>query len=600
MRNRTGLLIALVVTALSPSVVRAVDPVESLRASRGRIQVVGGGKAPAGLSVETSWNGAFCRAEIVNASSTAVAVEEVVLFDFAHGLAPTTSIYGEGFTMLSQTIGTLAKPVDVDRFTDRKHYRLPERKGFRTLYGMMRMMPESANRVVLGFSSCVRFVGKFHVNGERIEVVVGTDGLTLKPGVRWKLEELMVASGPDHNAMLSRLAERIETHHPRLQSPKLPTGWCSWYCFGPRVTGKNVLDNLSVIRKKLPQLRYIQIDDGYQPWMGDWLETGKAFGGDVRDMLKRIRDEGFEPAIWVAPFVASPQSKLFKEHPEWFVKNDLGKPLNSSKVTFGGWRLGPWYILDGTHPGAQRFLEKLFRTMREKWACTYFKLDANAWGAMPFGKLHDPEASHVEAYRRGMAAVRRGAGSAFLLGCNHPLWPSLGEIHGSRSSMDVQRRWSNFTRIGRENLLRNWQNNRLWWNDPDCVVLTGRLKPNEYQFHTSLIYATGGMMLSGDDLTKVDERQLKLLRQLAANPGDAAEFESDRLEIGRIGPPQRRVLVLLNWTDQPARREFPVDGTSTVTDLWTGETVPVKDGRSVVIEMPPRSGRLLRVHARTP
>src|SRR5438874_7859348 len=50
-----------------------------------------------------------------------------------------------------------------------------------------------------------------------------------------------------------------------------------------------------------------------------------------------------------------------------------------------------------------------------------------------FRSLHDPQATRVEAYRRGMQAIRRGAGNAFILGCNHPLWPSLGLIHGSRS-----------------------------------------------------------------------------------------------------------------------------------------------------------------------
>jgi alpha-galactosidase len=33
-----------------------------------------------------------------------------------------------------------------------------------------------------------------------------------------------------------------------------------------------------------------------------------------------------------------------------------------------------------------------------------------------------------------MAAIRRGAGDAFLIGCNHPIWPSFGEVHGSRTS----------------------------------------------------------------------------------------------------------------------------------------------------------------------
>jgi alpha-galactosidase len=74
--------------------------------------------------------------------------------------------------------------------------------------------------------------------------------------------------------------------------------------------------------------------------------------------------------------------------------------------------------------------------MREEWGCAYFKLDANFWGAIHGGRFHDPKATRVEAYRRGMQAIRRGAGDAFLLGCNHPIFPSLGLIDGSRSSIN--------------------------------------------------------------------------------------------------------------------------------------------------------------------
>ena len=113
--------------------------------------------------------------------------------------------------------------------------------------------------------------------------------------------------------------------------------------------------------------------------------------------------------------------------------------------------------------------------MRKDWGCTYFKLDANFWGAMHGGRLHDPYATRIEAYRRGMEAIRRGAGDAFILGCNHPLWPSLGLIHGSRSSMDVKRDWGHIAKTGRENLLRGWQNGRLWWNDPDALCLNNKV-----------------------------------------------------------------------------------------------------------------------------
>ena len=50
--------------------------------------------------------------------------------------------------------------------------------------------------------------------------------------------------------------------------------------------------------------------------------------------------------------------------------------------------------------------------MRREWGCTYFKLDANFWGAIHGGRFHDPQATRIEAYRRGMQAILRGAGDA--------------------------------------------------------------------------------------------------------------------------------------------------------------------------------------------
>jgi alpha-galactosidase len=87
--------------------------------------------------------------------------------------------------------------------------------------------------------------------------------------------------------------------------------------------------------KNLPQLRYIQIDDGYQSKMGDWLETGNAFGGNIQNVLKQIKSAGFEPAIWVAPFIAEKDSLVFQQHPDWFVK---GEPRPSKgRRAFSTW-----------------------------------------------------------------------------------------------------------------------------------------------------------------------------------------------------------------------------------------------------------------------
>ena len=571
------------------------------------------GESGVGLQMQARWSESDSRARfsLLNTTDRPVRVREVVLFDDLHGLPADTPVYGEGFQMLSQTGGTLGAPRDLGGYTDRDHYRLPEEPGFRTVYGMLLLSPANEPRLLVGFASCHRFNGKILFDAKRLKVVLETEDLPLGPGESWDLEELFLGTDTDRAKLLDRLAGRLELQHPRLRHDPVPVGWCSWYCFGPEVTATNVTDNLEWIAKNFPELRYIQIDDGYQPAMGDWLETGKAFGGDVRGVLKTIRNRGLEPAIWVAPFVASENSRLFREHPDWMVQDAEGKPLRSDRVGFGGWRLGPWYALDGTHPGARAWLEDLFRTMRTEWGCTYFKLDATYWGTLPGGRRHDRNATRIEAYRRGMEAIRRGAGDAVILGCNHPMWPSLGLVHASRSSLDITRNWSGFTSIGRENLLRGWQNGRLWWNDPDCVLLTddatqdvmdpagrvttttGKIPDNEFQFHATLMYATGGMILAGDDLTRISPRRLAMLRRLVPPSGKCADFADDRFESGETRMPDRTVYSLLNWTDQPGTRRFELRRRSRLVDLLTGEDLGVHTGEFRIDRFPARFGRLI-------
>jgi alpha-galactosidase len=547
----------------------------------------------AGVRLVREWDGQTCRSRLVNDGKSALRIKEVLLFDVPLDLPGETEFYGEGSQMLSQTGGTLAKPADIGHYTDRGHYKLPQPADATTVYGMMTLSPPKGDHLLLGFTSCKRFITMFHVRPKSVAVVVDTEGLSLAAGQTWELEELLCAAGPGRADLLASLAARIAVNHPARLPKSPPTGWCSWYCFGPRVTAKQVGDNLDVITKDISGLKYVQIDDGYQAAMGDWLDTGKAFGGGVRPVLKQIADKGSQPAIWVAPFVAEADSRVFKDHPDWFVKDDDGKPLRSDRVTFGGWRRGPWYALDGTHPEVREHLKTVFRTMRRDWGCTYFKLDANFWGALPGGRFHDPNATRVEAYRRGMGAILDGAGDAFVLGCNHPIWPSFGLIHGSRSSSDVKRSWDNFSQLARENLSRAWQNGRLWWNDPDCVLLTGKLTEDEYRFHATAVFASGGLILSGDDLTKIPPERLAMLKKLLPPSGAAAEFEGTGLRVGVVRLKGRQAVCLFNWGERPETISFRLPGPSEVRDFWTGADLGRREGTFEAKDVPPHSARLL-------
>src|SRR5207237_4315440 len=192
-----------------------------------------------------------------------------------------------------------------------------------------------------------------------------------------------------------------------------------------------------------------------------------------------------------------------------------------------------------------------------------------------------------------MQAILRGASASFILGCNHPLWPSLGLVHGARSSNDIKRVWERFKGTARQNLSRSWQNARLWWNDPDAVVLMGDLSPEEFQFHATAIYAAGGMVLSGDDLTKISPERLALLKKLLPPTGVAATFADDSLIVGVVNRAAARMVCLFNWTDAPQALSVQLPLACQIADHWSSAQLGRHEGVFTIKDMPPHSARLL-------
>ena len=393
----------------------AEEAISLIRSCLPRVRTADGTAAEsAGLGIEGSWQGSSWSGRLRNAGPSAVRVKEIVLFAGRLPCPPETGLYAEGFQKLSQYCGTLAAPVCLGTYNDRDHCRLPQTPGAFTVYNLLLLSPPGGGFLLMAAASCRRFSAEFRIfPDQRVELVLDAESRPIRPGAQWDLEEFFAQADADREDLLGALAERIQHNHPRLPYPRIPAGWCSWYHYYADVTEGDILANLDAISARIPALKYVQIDDGFQARMGDWLTPGTAFSGGVRRLCEQIRARGFEPALWVAPFIAEEDSAVFREHPDWFISDDSGKPLRSDLVSYGGWRRAPWYALDGTHPRVQDHFEALFRSLRTDWGCSYFKLDANFWGALHGGRFHDPEATRVEAYRRGMEAVLRGAGDAF-------------------------------------------------------------------------------------------------------------------------------------------------------------------------------------------
>jgi alpha-galactosidase len=603
----------LMLLAVSLSAAPSPAPlIEQLQTSR-PFAVAVQGETPAKLTVEGRWKKGTWSGVVRNDSDQPVALREVVLFEAAHGLPAASQVYGESFQMLAQITGTLQAPLDLGSHTDRKHYKIPEPPGYRVASGLLTLAPAADQALGLAFISCNKFIGRIGFNETRLKVYLETEGLSLPAHSSWKLEDFACFTGQNRDAVLQQVAAAVQKNHPRKLPAQPPIGWCSWYTFYEDVTVPDIQRNLAFAKKNLPQLRYIQIDDGYQSKMGDWLETGTAFGGNIQSVLKEIRATGFEPAIWLAPFIAEKTSLVFQQHPDWFIKGPDGKPLDSSTVGFGGWRCAPWYVLDGTHPEVQKHLENVARTMRQQWGVTYFKLDANYWGAIHGGTHYNPQATRIDAYRQGMQAILRGAGDAFILGCNAPIWPSLGLVDGMRTSGDINNTWKAFNVCGLENLARSWQNGRLWWSDPDCLLLTENTQQNirknkgprdpsltdkEFKLHVASLRASGGMVLSGDELAQISPERFAVLKKMLAPTGKAMSFATSEFAVGRVSTGKKtEEIALFNWGDTPVTRTVTVKPGSTVTDFWTGEA-RVVPGDTLSYDLPARSAVLVSVKAK--
>jgi alpha-galactosidase len=288
-----------------------------------------------------------------------------------------------------------------------------------------------------------------------------------------------------------------------------PTLWCSWYHYGPAVTEADVDENLAALDDLGVDADVVQIDDGHQSELGDWL-TGSDRFTSLPDTVARIRDRGRRAGIWVAPFLVGARSELARRRPEL---------LMPGCHAGHGWGQD-LHALDATHDGAREYLAEVFGRFREM-GIDFVKLDFLYAGA-----LEGPRALHgaggVDAYRAGLRAVREAIGpDAYLLGCGAPMLPSVGLVDAMRVGPDIAHAVEPADgdmsqpsqRAATANVrARAWQQGRFWTNDPDCLLTAPAMA--ERARWAATVERFGGLRGSSDRLRGLDEWGLATTRRL--------------------------------------------------------------------------------------
>ncbi|MEU9157322.1 glycoside hydrolase family 36 protein [Streptomyces sp. NPDC048417] len=316
--------------------------------------------------------------------------------------------------------------------------------------------------------------------------------------------------GPDGiQGALAAWADGLGLPAPR----RAPTVWCSRYEHFNAVTEDDIRENLTAMDALALPVDVVQIDDGYQSALGDWLTLSGRFTSRA-GLAATIRARGRRAGIWTAPFLVDPRSELATVHPDWLVRTSDGSPLLAGRN-----RGHDLYVLDTTHLAAAAYLIEVFAVLRIE-GYDYFKVDFLYAGALD--GIRQSGADALAAYREGVALIREAIGpDAYLLGCRAPILPSIGLFDALRVSPDTAPHRhpetedfgqpgldrAEFTGTGRQ-----WQHGRLWVNDPGRLMARHPVESRERW--AAYLETTGGLMASSDRLLSLDDWGLTTTRRL--------------------------------------------------------------------------------------
>jgi alpha-galactosidase len=474
--------------------------------------------------------------------------------------------------------------------------------------------PASGYGVVTGFVSAADQFSHvwFDRDAGALSAVSHADGIELASRATLASERLYIEPSDTPVEAMCRYGDALGREMDALPYDGVTSGWCSWYYYFQGISEAEVLANLDYLAANpgvLP-VEYVQIDDGYQAEIGDWLTANEKFPRGMKQLAGEIHARGYKAGLWLAPFIAGARSKLFAEHPDWLVSR-TGGPA----IALINWNQ-TCYALDLTHPAVIAWLEELFRTICDDWGYDYVKIDFIFAGAVD-GVRHDPNVTRAQAYRRGLETIRDAVGNRFVLACGNPMGPSVGLVDGARIGPDVAPYWHPFGRAEsrstlsepsalnsiRNTITRFWMHGRLWMNDPDCLLVRETdtaLAGDEVRALATVIGLSGGMLLSSDNLPKLSPARQELISLLLPVYGRSAVpldlFQTPDLpHLFELDCGTHRLLAVFNWADESDEIEAPLPpGHWHVFEFWEREYIGLREG-SLELPVPPHGCRLLRL-----
>lgn len=227
---------------------------------------------------------------------------------------------------------------------------------------------------------------------------------------------------------------KIKLHHKISNQLTRIRYWCSWYAHGWSINDQKISHTLSLISYHKLRFTHILIDDGWTTW-GDWYTPDPSRFVDLTETVAQIRLHNLSAGLWFAPFLANKKSKLFQQHPEYFVTHK-GRYIQGLK-TFPIWNsiLPQQYLLNLSLPAVKKYLTNFIDMAINNWGFTLLKLDFLY--APYFNPTHQSDSIAHKQVSWILNYIKRKHPHVTTIACGTPFAPALGRASSFRVSKDT-------------------------------------------------------------------------------------------------------------------------------------------------------------------
>jgi alpha-galactosidase len=453
--------------------------------------------------------------------------------------------------------------------------------------------------------------------------------IPLAAGESMSAERVMFAAGRDYHSQLENYGAVIkELHHSRVSSDNM-LGWWSWTAYYTKIAQGTAFTNAQWLAEHLKALGYdyFHFDLGYSYSRSEYATPNAAqFPQGMWDLTHRISRLGLKVGVWTAPFDVGERSWIYEHHKDWLVHNAHGDPISIGKAEeVEGERL---FVLDVTHPDAQKYFRQTYRTLAREWGARYIKLDFMDNTAIE-GYYHRPNTTALEAQRIGLEIIRKAVGDDVLLDKDgSPMLNPVGLVDEGRVSQDTGHSFLRSKEAAPGIAARYYMHRNFFIDDPDAFTVSRQLLEeraieaplalNEAQISVALAAISGGMFEIGDDLPTLgsDPERLALVKNpdllamiklgRAAVPLDLLTYtdKDEQPSVFLLRQDQRQsILAVFNWTEQLSSHtltssglKLPAAHSYRLVDAFVPDQPLSMDHETLHLEnQPPHSVKLIKI-----